>query len=457
MGRGRVSTIVGGIPVRVLLVFWLFVLSAVAFLDRTNISIAGVEMARAYRLDDVHFGWILSAFLTGYALFQVVGGLLAERFGPRRTLALGVVWWGIFTALTALVPPAMHGALLALLTVRFALGAGEAIVYPASNQFVARWLPRDERGRANGLIFAGVGASAGLTPPLLRVLISHCGWRASFWSSAVIGVFAGVVWYWAARDTPERHPWVHDAELGRIQGGRRPDGHPGGTGTAQSVNSLSPSPQRVSVNREVAALTLSYFAFGYVAWIFFSWFYIYLAKVRGLNLQTSAVYAMFPFLAMTGCCLLGGAASDWLVRHFGLRAGRCGLSVGGMGLTAVFLILGAKAQSALVASVMLAGGAGALYLSQSCFWAVAADIAGNHSGRISGVMNMGAQIGGAVTATLTPFIAARFGWAASFEVAALLALAGALLWLPVDPECKTDKRLTRTCAVGYRGNLDTDI
>src|SRR6202158_3546091 len=143
--------------VRWFLIFWLFMLSAVAFLDRVNISIAGSSLAVAYQLSNVQLGWVFSAFLAGYALFQTPGGRLVDRLGPRRVLAAGVIWWGIFTALTAAVPPGIPAALFLFVSIRFLLVAGEAVVYPASNQFVARWIPTQERGIANGWIFAGVG------------------------------------------------------------------------------------------------------------------------------------------------------------------------------------------------------------------------------------------------------------------------------------------------------------
>ena len=181
--------------VRWSLIFWLFMLSAVAFLDRVNISIAGSSLAAAYHLSNVQLGWVFSAFLAGYALFQTPGGRLADRLGPRRVLAGGVIWWGIFTALTAAVPSSIRGALFLFVSIRFLLGAGEAVVYPASNQFVARWIPTQERGIANGWIFAGVGAGAGLSPPLITYIMMHYGWRASFWVGAVIGLAAGLVWF----------------------------------------------------------------------------------------------------------------------------------------------------------------------------------------------------------------------------------------------------------------------
>jgi ACS family glucarate transporter-like MFS transporter len=341
------------------------------------------------------------------------------------------VWWGIFTAMTALVPAKIGKALLVFIVIRFLLGAGEAVVYPASNQFVARWIPAQERGFANGWIFAGVGVGAGLSPPLITYLMLHYGWRMSFWTCAVFGFLAGTVWYLMARDRPEDHAGVSPAELRHIEAGLR-------IKTAAEFS----TPRRTHLvrwmtmlrSKEVLAITFSYFCFGYVAWIFFSWFFIYLARVRGLNLKASAFYAMLPPISMAVCSVLGGTISDRLTRSKGARLGRCVLASLVILVAAGFLALGSRVESARLASVVLAGGAGALYLAQSSFWSVTASIAGASSGSVSGFMNMGAQFGGALTASLTPWIAQRFGWTASFLFAAVLCALGALAWLAVDPE-----------------------
>ena len=207
------------LPLRAGLVFWLFLLSAIAFLDRTNVSIAGPQISLEYGLGNVRLGWIISAFLIGYASSQVLAGRIAVRLGPRSALTLGVLWWGAFTLSTALIPPRMRGALWMLMAVRFALGVGEAIIYPASNQFVARWIPVSERGTVNGVIFSGVGAGAGLTPPLLAAIIAAHGWRAAFWFSAAVGVIAGILWFVIARDTPEEHPLISSDEISKIRAG----------------------------------------------------------------------------------------------------------------------------------------------------------------------------------------------------------------------------------------------
>jgi MFS transporter, ACS family, glucarate transporter len=410
--------------VRLFLVFWLFVLSTVAYLDRTNISIASVRLMTEFGIDKIHLGWILSAFLVGYAGFQVPAGWLAGRYGPRKTLTAALIWWGVFSAATTLVSPALGGILTQLIAVRLVLGMGEALMYPAANQFIASWIPAQERAKANGWLFAGVGVGAGLTPPLVTAVMLAYGWRASFWFSAVVGLVAALVWYLASRDYPQDHPSVSPAELAHIKAGM----------AATDGKKHHPVPWRaIFSSKDVWLLTISYFAFGYIAFIFLSWFFIYIADVRGLDLRRSALYSMMPFLSMTVCCLVGGMISDYLSQHKSLYIGRCAFGCIAMLASALFLVFGSEAQDTLVACIILAGGAGALYLAQSPYWAITADIAGPNTGIVSGVMNMGGQAAGAITSSLTPWIAAQFGWTMAFYVAAALAVVGALAWLFVDP------------------------
>jgi MFS transporter, ACS family, glucarate transporter len=413
--------------VRWLLVIWMFVVSAIAYLDRVNISIAGHTIIEQYNLSNVELGWIFSAFVVGYAIFQTPGGSLADHLGPRWVLMAGVLWWGVFTSLTALVPSSIGAALFLFIAVRFLLGAGEAVVYPASNNVVANWVPTQERGIANGLIFAGVGVGAGITPPLITYILTHFGWRWCFWGSALLGVAAGIVWFLIARDAPERHPWVSESELELIRAGV----------DVKPAHHVASTPWRtIARSKEIIAITISYFCYGYVAYIFFTWFFIYLTTVRGLNLKSGANYAMLPFIAMAVCSPLGGVICDVVTKRYGKRMGRCGIAVAGIGLAAIFIVIGASASTPQVASIVLAGGAGALYLSQSSFWSVSADVAGPWAGTVSGAMNTGGQIGGALTATLTPAIADHFGWSASFLAAAALCVVGSLAWLVVDPNRK---------------------
>jgi MFS transporter, ACS family, glucarate transporter len=410
---------------RWLIIAWVFVISAVAYLDRVNVSIAGRQIAREFHLDNIRLGWIFSAFVFGYALAQTPAGRLADRLGPRLTITAGVIWWGIFTTAITLLSPNLAASLVFLMAARFLLGIGEAVVYPAGNRLVAAWIPTAERGLANGIIFAGVGFGAAVTPPVITWLMLHYGWRPAFWVSAVIGVAAGLFWYVIARDTPAQHPWLSSAEAEHIAAGLPVNSRIGAPPLAWS---------RILGNAAVWLVSCSYFAYGYAAYIFFTWFFIYLSDVRHLDLRQSAFYTMLPFVAMAIASPLGGILSDRLTKHKSKRAGRCGVAVAGMALAALFIALAMEVSSVQLASLMLAGGAGALYLSQSSFWSVSADIGGKSAGAVSGFMNMIGQFGGVTTASLTPWIARDWGWSASFLVAAALCACGGLAWLFVQPE-----------------------
>ncbi|MGQ9633099.1 MAG: MFS transporter [Bryobacteraceae bacterium] len=304
---------------------------------------------------------------------------------------MGTVWWDVFTALTAMLSPNWPGVLVLLLAVRFTLGLGEAVVYPASNRLVAAWIPSPGRGLANGIIFAGIGAGAGITPPLITWILLHYAWRSSFWVCAWLGLAAGEVWYWIARDRPSDHPWIGSQELNHIQ-------------SALPANLAAPA-KRTTVpwaaifrSREVLALPPSDFGFGYVASIFFTWFFIYLSTVRGLDLKSSSYYSMLPFLAMAAFAPMGGWFGGRLTRWYGKRIRRCALAGVGLALARAFIALGTQASDVRLATFVLAGGAGALCFSTSSFWSVTTDVGGLAAGTVSGIMNMGNQAGGAITA-----------------------------------------------------------
>lgn len=412
---------------RWLLIFWMFLMSAIAYLDRVNVSIAGTAIQKEFNLTNVQLGYVFSAFVIGYALFQAPGGRLADKYGPRLVITWGVVWWGVFTTATALVPTGLGMSLSLLIATRFLLGLGEAVVYPSSNRLVAAWIPSLERGLANGLIFAGVGAGAGITPPLITWVLTNWGWHMSFYVCAGIGLVAGLGWFILARDTPRSHPGAAPPKSPTS----KPDfpRPPGRSNRAPHCHGAPSSPTATSSSSRSATSPSAT---------------SHTSSSPGSSSTSTASAAWISNKARSiPCCL----SSPWpspprsadglptrLTRRFGNRVGRCGQAAFGMLLSAVFIALATQVESATVASFVLAGGAGALYVAQSAFWAVVADIAGSSSGSASGLMNMVGQIGGATTASLTPLIADRFGWTESFLTAAALCAVGGLAWLTVRPD-----------------------
>ncbi|EQB34218.1 MFS transporter [Sphingobium ummariense] len=421
-GRGRV---------RWLMIWLIFVVSAVSYLDRTNISIAAQHIREEFAITQVQLGTVLTAFILGYALAQPIAGRLADRFGAFRVIAWGIVWWSVLTAVTASVPSAFGGAFALMIVVRVLLGIGESVIYPASNRLVANWIPPHERGLANGLIFAGVGFGAGVAPPLITFIMLADGWRAAFWMSALIGLVVLAVWLWLARERPGMHRFIRQPELEYIETSL-------GQGKAAAGAPAAPplSWGEIFGNRHVALLTLSYFCFGYTVFIFFTWFFTYLSTVRDLDLKSSGLYGMLPFIAMSVACAFGGWASDKLAARYGKRIGRCGPAAVGMALSALCVALATQVVDARLAAVVLALGSGSIYLSQSAFWTLSADMGKSSAGTLSGVMNMGCQLGGAAVAQITPIIAESYGWTASFLVAAGAALVGATCWVLIDPHAE---------------------
>lgn len=403
-----------------------FLVAAVAYLDRSNISIAAPTLKKDLNLSPLELGTIFSAFLVGYAIGQPFAGRVADRFGPRRIIACGILSWSVLTALTASVPTGYAASFALLLVVRFLLGLGESLIFPGSNRLVASWIPTKERGLANGLIFAGVGVGAGLAPPIITALMISHDWRIAFFVTAVIGLVAFIVWLIFVRDTPEQHPRISPAERAYIEAdrlARASQGH-------QAVASW----RSIIANRDIAVLTLSYFCFGYVAYIFFTWFFTYLSSVRGLDLKSSGIYGTLPFIAMAIASPAGGWISDRLATKWGDRAGRCWVAALGMALAGVFVASATTVSDARLASFVLALGSGSLYLAQSAYWTLSANIGRQSAGSVAGVMNVGCQIGGALVGVVTPVVAQHFGWAASFITTAGICGVGALAWLFVDPQ-----------------------
>ena len=390
-------------------------------------------MMPALGLTDQQMGFVFSSFVIGYALFQIPGGWLGDRLGARIVLTVGLLWWSCFTALTAMAATSplagMAGILGALAVTRFLLGIGEAVALPTFNRAVTDWLPAHERGLGIGIAIGGIGVGSAITPPITAWIMVNYGWQSAFYLAASVGMGLAVIWWLFARDRPADHPWEKQ-QGASISTGNRP-------AAASTIPwfALRNTPT-------VWWLVLSYACLGYVAYIYMSWFYLYLVNVRGFNVLRGGVFAAAPFLAILITCPLGGWATDRLALRFGLRQGRRLIGLAGMILAAAFIALGAMIESPYLAIASLSLGAGWLYFSVGAYWASTSDLSQTHAGSLSGLMNMGANIGGAISPTITPWIADLWGWPLSLSVAALIAFTGGLLWLRIDPGKGLNERVS---------------
>ncbi|MDH4237561.1 MAG: MFS transporter, partial [Nitrospira sp.] len=264
------------------------------------------------------------------------------------------------------------------------------------------------------------GIGSAITPPVTAWIMVNYGWQTAFFASASLGIGLAVIWWIVARDRPSDHPWVM----------RRETGAP-----AEHAVTRPPSIPWAALRRTPTVwwLVLSYGCLGYVAYVYMSWFYLYLVNVRGFDVLRGGFFASAPFLAILVSCPLGGWVTDRLALRRGVTQGRKAVGMTGMVLAAATIALGALMESPYLAIASLSIGAGWLYFTVGAYWSSMSDLSTSHAGSLSGLMNMGANIGGAVSPTLTPWIAEHWGWSVSLSVAAIIALIGGVLWLKIDP------------------------
>ncbi|MGB0910749.1 MAG: MFS transporter [Nitrospirales bacterium] len=404
----------------------LLLISIITYIDRVNISVTARHMMPALGLTEMQMGQIFSAFVFGYALFQIPGGWLGDRWGARRVLTFAVIWWSIFTALTAIAPtlPLVHflGIMGSLMVVRFLIGVGESAALPNFNRAVANWHPPNERGLGIGITIGGIGIGSALTPPLTAWIMVNYGWQIAFYSAGLLGIGIALLWYWYATDHPHQHRHVNEAEAILIEG------------VEKLTEKSSKVPWKaICRTPTVWWLVLSYTCLGYVAYVYMSWFYLYLVNVRGFGILRGAFFASAPFLAMAVFCPLGGWVTDKLTQTRGLNIGRASVGGTGMILSSISIVIGANVEAPFLAIALLSLGAGWLYFTVGAFWSSTTDLSKPYAGTLSGLMNTGANLGGTISPTLTPWLADQFGWSAALGAAAFVAFIGGIFWLKIRP------------------------
>ncbi|MGE0820681.1 MAG: MFS transporter [Candidatus Binatia bacterium] len=416
-------------------ILWLLIfVSLVRSVDALNFSVAAKQIMPEYGFTTVQMGLLYTAFTAGYGLFHLPGGWLADLFGPRRILAIAILWWSAFTGLTA-VAGELSGLstflspFWAFLLIRFCVGIGEGAAYPTTSKTVSNWMAPDERGFASGLVWSGAGLGYAIAPPLVAWMMVGYGWRPVFFVLAVLGIVIAAVWYGVVRDRPDVHPQVNTQELKKIYGNRE--------SSTQGDQAVRHPPWRILLtDRNVVLLSVASFFLGYVAYIYQSWFYLYLVNVRGFAVVSGGLFAAGPFLAVTLLCPIGGFVSDALTARYGSKTGRRGVALTCFFSSAVCMYLGAHAADPYLAVFLLSLGDGLVYASLGASWGAIIDISGVHTGAVYGIVGMFANFGGMLAPTLTPMLAERYSWEIALHVAALLAAVAGLVWLAIDASKK---------------------
>lgn len=407
----------------------LFVASFVAYVLRTNLSIAGEPMMGDLRLSQVQLGLVLAAFAWGYAIFQFPGGVLGDLLGARQGLALIALSWGIMNLLMGLVPGravASAGIILGMLIVlRFLMGAVQAPIYPITGANICNWFPESGWAFPNGLTNSGLTLGSAATGPLIAWLVTTVGWRRSFVYTAPLALVVAAVWWWYARDTPSEHRSVSPGELALIDRDR----------PAASEVALEPGTWKLALrNRQVLLLTAGYFCSNYVFYFFFNWLYIYLVDSRGFEILEGGLYSAAPWITGAVGASVGGLAADRLSARYGLTWG-CRLpGMVGLVLAGAFIAAAAAAPGATAAVVFLSLCLGSQQATEGAYWAATIGAGGRHCATACGVLNTGGNVVGGIGALTVPLTVRWLGWGPALATASLFALVAAGLWLFVRVE-----------------------
>jgi MFS transporter, ACS family, glucarate transporter len=392
-------------------------LVSVAYLDRSCIATAAPAMAKELGFDSEQMGFVFSAFVFAYALFEIPSGFLADRFGARVTLGRIVLWWSAMTALTGAV-----SGFASLLVVRFLFGVGEAGVFPAMARVYSRWLPARERGKAFGVVIATGAVAGAATAKLVAVMLGELSWRVVF---ALFGA-VGLVWVAAFllyfRDDPAEHPGVDPAELDVIRS----------SGAAAELDGYAGPLSGLFRSPPIIALCVMYTGAIYGWYFHLTWLPTYLREARGFDLAQAGNLSALPLLGIAAGVLAGGFASDRLASRRGPSA-RKWPGVVGFPLAAVLTVVAANATGPMTAALLLTAAAGCGAAGVAPAWPVCVEVGGARAGVVSGAMNMCGNLGGALCPVVVGMCVKRLGsWPIALtSMAAMYLLAGAA-WIAVN-------------------------
>ena len=392
----------------------------ITYMDRTGISIAAPAMEREFGLSKTAIGVVFSVFLWAYAIGQIPGGWLADRFGPRLVLLIIVPFWSLMTAMTAVA-----AGLTSLIGIRFVFGLAESGAFPTATRAMQLWFPKAERGIVHGVTHSFSRFAVAIVPFLAVSIMVTLGWRWIFYLFGAAGLLWSAAFYLLYQNLPEKHARVNPEELARIRG-RNADGE---------INPITLHQQRATPWKTIFRsanmwyIAAGYCCFYYGTYFFMTWFPTYLVDYRHLSLKTVGVWASLPLLAGMVGDIVGGTLTDKVYRRTGkLKFARRIVAAPAMLASGVCLIPAATAHSAWTAILCLTASLFFLELVISPAWAVPMDVGGEYSGTVCGVMNMAGSLAASLSPIIFGALVQRGFWILPFFISAGVLLTGALIW-----------------------------
>jgi MFS transporter, ACS family, glucarate transporter len=404
---------------RFVVIALMMTLAVITYVDRVGISVALPFMVKDLGLSSVERAWVLAAFAWAYAIFEIPGGWLGDKIGPRKVLMRIVIWWSFFTAATGWA----LGASSLILT-RLLFGAGEAGAFPNMTRVFTTWLPIKERERAQAMLWLATRITGAFTPLLVAGMIGIFGWRRTFEIFGVVGVIWAVVFFWWFRDNPAEHRSVNKAELAQL---------PPASQTAISHGGV---PWRtIFATPSVWLLSIQYMCLAYGWWFYVQWLPSYLQQGRGTTVQLGALLSGLPLLLGGAGCLVSAWVIPKLTRRFGsVSTARRIIAVTGFvgASTSIFIFTGISDP---VRAMLVLGMAGFFNdFVMPAAWASTMDIGGRYSGTVSGAMNTLGSVAGASNALVVGYLLSwtSNNWTLTFYISAAIYLVGAVCWLFLD-------------------------
>jgi MFS transporter, ACS family, glucarate transporter len=396
-------------------------LGMITYLDRACIATLAPGITRDLGLSTIQMGYVFTAFQLAYALFEIPTAWWADRRGTRSVLSRIVLWWSALTASTA---AAFNYPML--LAIRFLFGMGEAGAWPCVARTFARWIPVRERGRVQGVFFAGAHLVGGLTPALVLWLLTFMSWRAIFVTFGTVGLVWVAIWHTWFRNDPSEHASVGAEELRTIVAERPPD-----SGHATGWEYWG----RLIHNRNMLAMCVMYVPNCMIFYFCITWLPTYLKQRHGFDAGSLGIFAGLPLIVSMPGDLLGGLVTDRLAARYGLRIGRCGLGAAAYVIAGVALLAAAASSTPAVAATLIALATGMTMFTLGAAWGTVIEMGRNHVGVVGATMN---SVGN-LAAMLNPLIVAYSvqwfnNWNLPLYLMGGLFLLGALCWMLVDPE-----------------------
>ncbi|MGY2486956.1 MFS transporter [Cupriavidus sp. CP313] len=396
----------------------------IAYIDRVNISVAAPLIREEMGLTASQLGLVFSAFAYPYAAMQILGGWMADKFGPKKVLIVLSLIWGVATVLTGFA-----GSVLMLVVLRFVLGIGEGGAFPTATRAFTYWMPVAERGFAQGITHSFARLGGAITPPIVLVIVAAAGWREAFIVLGAISLGWTLLYAFFFKDSPDKHSRVTAQELQEI-GYRRGD-------SQQAAKAATPWRR---LFRRMWLVTFVDFCYGWSLWVYLTWLPSYLKEARGFDLKQLALFTALPLMAGVVGDTLGGVLSDRIYRRTGnLRRARGAILFVGLAGSLMFIAPMTFTADAVNAVILLSLSFFFLELTNAVLWSLPLDIAGKYAGTAGGMMNTGFGVAGMVSPVVFGYLIERTGsYDLPFMISGALLGVGALASLFINPLLTVD-------------------